>query len=46
MGVASVGYKTESMLGAGSPQAQRLMIAKQSNLEKKKELIKKILDVK
>jgi 4-hydroxybutyryl-CoA dehydratase/vinylacetyl-CoA-Delta-isomerase len=45
MGVASVGYKTESMHGAGSPQAQRIMIAKQGNLEEKKELVKKILDI-
>ena len=45
MGVASVGYKTESMHGAGSPQAQRIMIAKQSNLEEKKRLVKKILDI-
>ena len=38
MGTAAVGYLPESMLGAGSPQAQRIMIARQSNLEMKKEL--------
>ena len=38
LGAAAVGYRTESMHGAGSPQAQRIMIARQSNLEHKKEL--------
>ena len=42
MGTAAVGYLPESMHGAGSPQAQRIMIARQSNLEMKKELAKKI----
>ncbi|MHA1192442.1 MAG: 4-hydroxyphenylacetate 3-hydroxylase family protein [Promethearchaeota archaeon] len=45
MGVASVSYRTESLHGAGSPQAQRIMIARQSNLDDKKELIKKILEI-
>ncbi|TFG22928.1 MAG: 4-hydroxybutyryl-CoA dehydratase [Promethearchaeota archaeon] len=45
MGVAAVSYKVESMHGAGSPQAQRIMITRQSNLEKKKQLIKDILDI-
>ena len=36
MGTAAVGYLPESMHGAGSPQAQRIMIARQSNLEMKK----------
>ena len=36
MGTAAVGYRTESMHGAGSPQAQRIMIARQGNLEMKK----------
>jgi len=36
MGRAAVGYLTESLHGAGSPQAQRIMIARQVNLEKKK----------
>ena len=46
MGVASVSYRTESMHGAGSPQAQRIMISRQADLENKKELIKDILDIK
>jgi 4-hydroxybutyryl-CoA dehydratase/vinylacetyl-CoA-Delta-isomerase len=46
MGVASLSYKTESLHGAGSPQAQRIMIARQANLEDKKKLVKEILDIK
>ena len=46
MGVASVSYRTESMHGAGSPQAQRIMISRQANLEEKKDLVKRILDIK
>jgi len=46
MGVASVSYRTESLHGAGSPQAQRIMIARQANLEEKKKLVKQILDIK
>ena len=42
LGTAAVGYRTESMHGAGSPQAQRIMIARQGNLENKKELAKQI----
>ena len=42
LGTAAVGYRTESMHGAGSPQAQRIMIARQGNLEKKKALAKVI----
>lgn len=42
LGTAAVGYRTESMHGAGSPQAQRVMIARQGNLEAKKEMAKKI----
>ncbi len=38
LGRNAVGYLTESMHGAGSPQAQRIQIARQSNLEAKKEL--------
>ncbi|MHA2295712.1 MAG: 4-hydroxyphenylacetate 3-hydroxylase family protein [Candidatus Hodarchaeales archaeon] len=45
MGVASLSYKTESMHGAGSPQAQRIMIARQANLEKKIGFVKEILDI-
>jgi 4-hydroxybutyryl-CoA dehydratase/vinylacetyl-CoA-Delta-isomerase len=45
MGVASVSYRTESMHGAGSPQAQRIMISRQADLEEKKKLVKDILDI-
>jgi len=36
LGAAAVGYRTESMHGAGSPQAQRIMISRHGNLEYKK----------
>ena len=42
LGSAAVGYLTESMHGAGSPQAQRVMISRQSNMEQKKKLAKDI----
>ena len=45
LGTAAVGYRTESMHGAGSPQAQRIMISRQGNLPMKKELAKKIAKV-
>jgi 4-hydroxybutyryl-CoA dehydratase/vinylacetyl-CoA-Delta-isomerase len=38
LGTAAVGYLTESMHGAGSPQAQRIMISRQVNMEQKKKL--------
>lgn len=46
LGTAAVGYRTESMHGAGSPQAQRIMIARQGNLEHKKDLAKALAHVK
>lgn len=46
LGSAAVGYRTESMHGAGSPQAQRIMISRQSNLPAKKELAKAIAKIK
>ncbi|WP_291636807.1 4-hydroxyphenylacetate 3-hydroxylase C-terminal domain-containing protein, partial [Clostridium sp.] len=46
LGTAAVGYRTESMHGAGSPQAQRIMIARQSNLAHKKALAKVIARIK
>ncbi len=46
LGTAAVGYRTESMHGAGSPQAQRVMIARQGNLEYKKKLAKNIAGIK
>ncbi|PIE84504.1 MAG: 4-hydroxybutyryl-CoA dehydratase [Bacteroidia bacterium] len=42
LGTAAVGYRTESMHGAGSPQAQRIMISRQGNIQGKKELAKVI----
>jgi len=46
LGTAAVGYRTESMHGAGSPQAQRIMIARQGNLNAKKKLAKAIAHIK
>ena len=46
LGTAAVGYRTESMHGAGSPQAQRIMIARQGNLEHKKQLAKALAHIK
>ena len=46
LGTAAVGYRTESMHGAGSPQAQRIMIARQGNLEHKKALAKALAHIK
>lgn len=46
LGTSAVGYQTESMHGAGSPQAQRIMIARQGNIEAKKELAKVIAGIK
>ena len=46
LGTAAVGYRTESLHGAGSPQAQRIMISRQGNLPMKKELAKKIAKIK
>lgn len=46
LGTAAVGYRTESLHGAGSPQAQRIMISRQSNMGRKKELAKAIANIK
>ena len=45
LGTAAVGYLTESMHGAGSPQAQRIMISRQGNIEQKKALAKAIAGI-
>lgn len=45
LGTAAVGYRTESMHGAGSPQAQRIVISRQANLEAKKKLAKNIAGI-
>jgi 4-hydroxybutyryl-CoA dehydratase/vinylacetyl-CoA-Delta-isomerase len=46
LGAAAVGYRTESMHGAGSPQAQRIVIARLGNMERKKALAKNIARIK
>ena len=46
LGSGAVGYRTESLHGAGSPQAQRVMIARQGDIEGKKLLAKRIAHVK
>lgn len=38
LGLGAVSYRTESLHGAGSPQAQRIVIGRQANLEEKKRL--------
>jgi 4-hydroxybutyryl-CoA dehydratase/vinylacetyl-CoA-Delta-isomerase len=45
MGSAAVGYLTESMHGAGSPQAQRIMISRLVDLKKKQEMAKKLCGI-
>ena len=45
LGASAVGYRTESMHGAGSPQAQRIMIQRQGNIEGKKQLAKHIAGI-
>jgi 4-hydroxybutyryl-CoA dehydratase/vinylacetyl-CoA-Delta-isomerase len=46
LGRNAVGYLTESMHGAGSPQAQRIQIARGSQIEFKKKLAKNLANVK
>ena len=46
LGSAAVGYRTESLHGAGSPQAQRIMIARQGDIPGKKALAKTIAGIK
>lgn len=45
LGTAAVGYMTESLHGAGSPQAQRIMIGRQGDLPSKKALAKKLAHI-
>ncbi len=44
-GTAAVGYLTESMHGAGSPQAQRIMISRLVDMTKKQALAKKLCGI-
>jgi 4-hydroxybutyryl-CoA dehydratase/vinylacetyl-CoA-Delta-isomerase len=46
MGRHAVGYLTESMHGAGSPQAQRIQIARQMQLGYKSKLAKNLANIK
>jgi len=45
LGTAAVGYLTESMHGAGSPQAQRIMISRQVNLKQKQKVAKRLCGI-
>jgi 4-hydroxybutyryl-CoA dehydratase/vinylacetyl-CoA-Delta-isomerase len=45
-GSAAVGYLTESMHGAGSPQAQRIMITRLVNLQHRKEIAEILCGIK
>ena len=45
LGAGAVGYRTESMHGAGSPQAQRIMIGRQANMEAKKALARRLCGI-
>jgi 4-hydroxybutyryl-CoA dehydratase/vinylacetyl-CoA-Delta-isomerase len=45
MGCGAVAYLTESMHGAGSPQAQRIMISRLVDLEHRKDLAEKLCGI-
>ncbi len=45
LGTAATNYLTESMHGAGSPQAQRIMITRRVNMEEKKKAAKRICGI-
>jgi len=45
LGTAAVGYLTESMHGAGSPQAQRIMISRLANVKEKQKIAKKLCGI-
>ncbi len=45
LGRNAVGYLTESMHGAGSPQAQRIQIARQMNVEEKKAMARALAGI-
>jgi 4-hydroxybutyryl-CoA dehydratase/vinylacetyl-CoA-Delta-isomerase len=45
LGTAAVGYLTESMHGAGSPQAQRIMIGRRVNMALKKKSARKLCGI-
>ncbi|MEW6673132.1 MAG: 4-hydroxyphenylacetate 3-hydroxylase family protein [Thermodesulfobacteriota bacterium] len=45
LGTAAVGYLTESLHGAGSPQAQRVMISRQVNMQEKQVAAKRLCGI-
>ena len=45
IGAGAVGYLTESLHGAGSPQAQRIMISRLANMDAKKKLARRICGI-
>jgi 4-hydroxybutyryl-CoA dehydratase/vinylacetyl-CoA-Delta-isomerase len=45
LGTAAVAYRTESMHGAGSPEAQMIMISRQGDIEYKKKLAKTLAGI-
>ncbi len=45
MGTTAPSYRTESMHGAGSPQAQKIMIERLANLDARKKLARKIAGI-
>jgi len=45
LGTAAVGYLTESMHGAGSPQAQRIMISRRENMQEKQRAARKLCGI-
>jgi 4-hydroxybutyryl-CoA dehydratase/vinylacetyl-CoA-Delta-isomerase len=45
LGTGAVSYLTESMHGAGSPQAQRIMIARRMNMAEKQRAAKKLCGI-
>ena len=45
LGAGAVGYLAESMHGAGSPMAQRIMLGRLANLEQKEKLAERIAGV-
>ena len=45
LGTAAVSYLTESMHGAGSPQAQRIMISRNVNLQEKQNAAKRLCGI-
>jgi len=46
LGPGAAGYLTESMHGAGSPQAQKIMLARLADLEEKMRLARKLAGIK